>query len=165
MRDILILVSAIALGLAVQPFADVPNPDYPEAHDVAERLQAAWWSVVQGGVSPEEAAAAHGLHVYFFEVNERIRTVYTDSEPTASGDCYVVRRGPWIGTQWGILETPTSGCTPQPPGVVKVSGSQEEVLPSERITPEWFVPVIVLLSAIGLSAATDASLVLLTKSR
>lgn len=151
---------------AIQPFADVSNPDYPEAADIADRLESAWRSVVRAGAEPEEAATTEGLRVYFFELDDgRVRTVYTHSDPTEAGHCYVIRHGPNIATEAGILQEPGPGCTPQPPGLVAESGSWQEILPSERMTTKWYIPVMILLSAIALYAITDIPLAILTKSR
>lgn len=163
-RDFVIFAFALLVGAAIQPFADLPNPEYPEAREIADRLDSAWRSVANDGVDPAEAAETAELNVYFYEVNERVRTVFTHPEPTEAGHCYTVRRGPWIGTEAGILEAPVLRCTPQPPGLVSETGSWEEVLPSQRITTVWYVPVMVLLSGIALYAATDIPLALLTRS-
>lgn len=163
-RDLLILVIAAAIGLAVLPFADVANVDYPEARAVADRLDSAWRSIL-GGSDPEVTATAAGLRLHTFETDGRSLMVLTLSEPTSTGLCYAIRFGPGILSVAGILEEPGPGCTPQSPGVFEQRGSWSEVLPSERITQPWFIPLIVLLSAAGLFAMTDISIVLLTKPR
>lgn len=163
-RDLLILVFTVSVGAAIQPFADVPNPEYPEAQGIADRLNSVWRAVADDGIDPVEAAATEDLDVYFFEVNERVRTVFTHPEPTEVGHCYAVRRGPLVGTEAGILEDPNPECTPQQPGLFSVSGSWDEILPSERMTTKWYIPIMILLSAVALYAATDIPLALLTNT-
>ncbi len=163
MRDVVVLVLAGSIGLAIGAFADVANPDYPEARSIADRIDSTWRSIVTEGADPQEAAAAAGLRVHTFEVSGRERTILTHATPTVAGSCYTFRFGPGILSQAGILEEPSSGCTPLPPGTLEPSGSWSEVLPSERITPPWFVPAVVVLFVAALYAATDIPLALLIR--
>ncbi|MEA1903912.1 MAG: hypothetical protein U9N56_10330 [Actinomycetota bacterium] len=155
----------MSLSFAIAPFADVANADYPEARDIADRIHAAWRSIDSGGADPEEAAAAAGLRVHTFEVDGQPSMILTHSEPTSAGSCYALRFGPKILSEVGILAEPTSGCAPQAPGIFERGGSWSEVLPSERITPPWFVPLVVLLFTAGVFAVTDIPIALLTKPR
>ncbi len=91
MRDLVLIGGvAVAMLLAV-PFADVANPDYPEASAIAERLNAACRSVWSGGVSIEEAASAEYLVVYQYPAEEGTVSVLTHAQPTAAGTCYGMR--------------------------------------------------------------------------
>ncbi len=164
-RDLVILVFVALLGLAIAPFADVANEDYPEARAIADRIQATWRSIVSEGADPDEAAASAGLRVFVFEAAGSPRTILTHPEPTAAGSCYAIRFGPGIVTDAGILLDTAPGCTPLPPGTFEHRGSWSEVLPSERTTPVWFVPLVVLLSGAGLIAVTGIPLALLAKLR
>lgn len=163
-RDLAMLVLAVAIGLAVSPFADVANVDYPEARAVADRLDSAWRSILDGS-DAEQTATEADLRVYTYEVDGRSLVVLAPLEPTSTGLCYAIRFGSGILTVGGVLEEPGEGCTPQPSGVFESRGSWSAVLPSERITEPWFIPLAVLLSAVGLSAMTDISIFLLSKPR
>lgn len=164
-RDVLIVVFAVALGFVAVPFADVANPDHPEAQAIADRLDSAWRSIVRDGVAPQEAASAAGLAVFTFDVDERPRIVLTQSEPTAAGVCYAIRFGPGILTAAGTLAAPSDGCTPQSPGRFDQGNSWAEVLPSERITTWWFLPLMALACAGVLYAATDLAIAAMIRSR
>jgi len=87
---------AVAMLLAV-PFADVPNPDYPEASAIAEHLNAACRSVWSGGVSIEVAASAEYLIVCQYPAEGTV-SVLTHAQPTAAGTCYGMR----MTTVWFI---------------------------------------------------------------
>jgi hypothetical protein len=161
-RDVLIIVALGVLALALVPFADVANPDYPEARDIADRITVAWEAIVHSGAVPEDAAAAAGLRVFTFE-DEQPRTVLTHPEPTSKGICYALRFGPGILTMAGTLLEPAAGCTPQPPGRFSRSGAWSDVLPSERVTMWWFLPLMILAGGGVLYAGTDIVIKLTTR--
>lgn len=161
--DLVVLVAAVALGLAVAGSADIPNPAYPEPREIADRIHDAWLRVVVDDVGADEAAEQARLRAYTYDTPDRTITVITHPEPTAAGTCYAVRFGPGIGERVGVLDEPTDGCTPRPPGVLARSGTWHDVLPSERITPVWFIPLVVLLSAVGVAALVDGAVQLLER--
>lgn len=163
-RDGAVLAAALVIGLLIGGYADAANPDYPEARAVQERIDSAWQAVVGSGVAPEEAAAAAGLVAYTFDVDGARRTVLTHRAPTSTGVCYALRFGTGVVTVVGILADPGDGCVPAPPGVFVRSGSWSVVLPSERITPTWFVPAVVVLFVAGLVAAVDVSIVVIARA-
>jgi hypothetical protein len=161
-RDVLIAIVLGLLALALVPFADVANPDYPEARDIADRINAVWEAIIHSGAVPEEAAAAAHLRVLTYE-DEQPRTVLTHPEPTSKGICYALRFGPGILTMAGTLLKPAAGCTPQPPGRFDRSGAWSDVLPSERLTMWWFLPLMILIGGGVLYAGTDIVIKLTTK--
>jgi hypothetical protein len=75
-RDVLIVIALGILALALVPFADVANPDYQEARDIADRINAVWEAIIHSGAVPEEAAAAAHLRVFTYE-DDQPRTVLT----------------------------------------------------------------------------------------
>jgi hypothetical protein len=159
----ILAVAALAF-FALVPFADAPNPEFPEARDAAIRIDAAWQSI-SGGGDAEEIAAAADLRIHAFVVGGRPRTIITHLQPTAAGTCYALRFGPGVVTAAGVIVDSTDGCTPVPPGTLERVGAWSDVLPSQGITPRWYVPVVALLVAVGLFAVTDAIFMLLTKPR
>lgn len=161
-RDLAIVVLTATIAVAIQPFADVANVDYPEARAVADRIDSAWRSI-SGGADAEETVTRAGLRLHIFDVDGRSLMVLTDVERTSTGFCYAIRFGPGILSEAGVLEDPDSACTPESLGVFVRGGSWSEILPSERITPPWFIPLMVLLFAAGLYALVDISIVLVTR--
>ena len=161
-RDVIIAVVCGIVALALVPFADVANSDYPEAKDIADRITVAWQAIIRDGAVPAEAAAAADLRVFIYP-GERPRTVLTHPHPTEKGICYALRFGPGILTMAGSLLDPGEGCTPQPPGRFDRRGAWSDVLPSERVTMWWFVPLMALAGAGMLSAGTDVVIKLITK--
>jgi hypothetical protein len=162
---VIFLIAAVA-GIVLAPFGDVPNAEHPEARDVADRIDAAWRSVTDGSTSPEEAATAAGLRVRHFEVGGRPRTIITTAEPTAAGTCYAIRFGEGVVTQVGTVAVdPDSGCEPHATGILLTRGSWSSVLPSERVTPRWFVPLVTFVLLVALVAAIDVTIVLISKRR
>ncbi len=148
----MVLIAAVAL--VVIPSADVPNSDYPEARAVADRLDSAWRSIGDGADAGETATAA-GLVVATFEVAGRSVIVLSDSRPTTTGVCYAFRFGQGVLSEAGVVTGSSSGCSPDSLETFDRGGSWSDVLPSERITRPWFVPVMVLLVALGLFALAD----------
>lgn len=161
-RDVLIMIALGLLALALVPFADVANPDYPEARDISDRITVAWEAIIHSGAVPEEAAAAAGLRVFTYE-EDQPRTVLTHPEPTSTGICYALRFGPGILTMAGTLLEPAAGCTPQAPGRFNRSGAWSDVLPSERLTMWWFLPLMILIGGSVLYAGTDIVIKLIAK--
>jgi hypothetical protein len=159
---VLIVIILAILAWTLVPFADMANPDYPEARDIADRITAAWKAIIHDGAIPEDAAAAAHLRAFTFEA-DRPRTVLTHPEPTAEGICYALRFGPGILTMAGTLAEPGAGCTPQPPGRFDKSGAWSDVLPSERVTAWWFLPLMILAGGGVLYAGTDIVIKLIAK--
>jgi hypothetical protein len=162
LRDALIIIVLGFSAVALVPFADVANPDYPEARDIADRITAVWQAITRDGAVPEEAATAAHLRVFTYE-DDRPRTVLTHPEPTSKGICYALRFGPGILTMAGTLLQPDAGCTPQAPGRLDRSGAWSDVLPSERLTMWWFLPLMILAGGGVLYAGTDTVIMLVTK--
>jgi hypothetical protein len=161
-RDAVILAVAATLAGLLAPHADVANPDYPEARDIADRITMAWEAITEDGMALDEAAADANLRAFTYEVEGHLRSVLTHREPTATGVCYALRFGPGILTAAGTLHEPTEGCTPQPPGRFDKGQAWSEVLPSERITTWWFLPLMFLISGMALYAVTDMVIELIT---
>lgn len=161
-RDLAIVVLAVAIALVIQPFADVANVDYPEARAVADRLDSAWRSIIAGG-DAEGTAKGSGLVLHTSDVDGRSLMILTDTEPTSTGICYVIRFGPGVLSEAGVLKESGSGCTPGSSDLFERRGSWSEVLPSERITQPWFIPLMVLLFGAGLYALVDIPIVLVAR--
>lgn len=164
-RRLLVAAVLVALSVAVLAlFRDVANPDYPEAAAVADHIHDAWWEDILGeGVTPEEAAATADLQVFTYGTQERPVYVLTHQQPTSDGVCYALRFGDGILTEAGTLLDPGPGCTPQSQGQFDSRGAWSAVLPSERITPLWFVPAMGLLIGGVLFVLTGITIGLITE--
>lgn len=162
--EVVLLGGIVALGALLSPFSDLATPEYPEARAQADRLSAAYQSVSRGGVSPRDAATAGGLDMYEFEVvgDGGTVSVLTHPEPTAEGTCYALRMGGGIATLAAKF-APTDGCVPQGRAAFEMMGSWDDVLPSERMTTVWFVPVLLILVGIGVAIVTNIVLKLLPR--
>ena len=161
-RDLVLLGGVVAALLLLGPFADVPNPDYPEASAIAERLNAAYRSVWSGGVSIEAAASAEDLVVYQYPAGEGTVSVLTHAQPTAAGTCYGMRMGDGLATL--VVEfAPTDGCVPQGRSAFRMTGLWGEMLPSERMTTVWFIPALVVLVGCVLALMTSIVVELLRR--
>lgn len=155
-RDLALIGGIVAVVVLLRPFADVPNPEYPEASAIAERLNAAYRSAWSGGVSLEAAASAESLVVYRYPAGEGTVSLVTHTHPTAADTCYGMRMGDGFSTL--VVEfAPTDGCVPQGQSVFREAGLWGDVLPSERITTVWFIPALIVL--VGLMVALTTNIV------
>lgn len=164
-RDVGIVIATVALGLALFPNADAPNPDYTEAVALFAGLEDVH-AVTLDGTSVEEATAANP--------EARLHIVERDSEPTylltheAPVDrfCYALRwRSGDLQPQTGKFAAERS-CEPSPSGsfVTEMGGlplGAERFFPSETETRWWFVPALLVLVALGLAAVVRIGLVFL----
>lgn len=145
-RDLVLIGAVVVLTVLIVPFADVENPDFAEAQAHAAGLQASFERVWRGDASLESAAAAEGLRVYEYRLGERTVSVAVHPEPTAAGICYGMRTGGGLVTS-AVRFVATYDCVSPPRSSFQVVGTWGEVLPSERVTPGWFVPGLITLIA------------------
>ena len=149
-RELVLLVVTVAVGLLLWPYREVATADYPEAQALADRLRAAYEPVWRGDVSPDDFAVPDGLRLFEFTIEERTVSVLTHPQPTAEDTCYGLRTG---GGVTAVQFAATEGCVPQGPWAFESSGTWGEVLPNRRETPLWFVPAIGLLAFGAMTAA------------
>ncbi len=161
-RDLVLIGGIIAVAALLAPFADTPTPGYPEAQAAADGLNAAHRSVMLGDASLEAAAAVNDLSVYEFEFKGREVSVLAQPQPTADGTCYGIRMGGGIATV-AVEFAPTDACVPQGPSTFEAIGSWEDLLPSERMTPWWYVPAMILFVGSALVLATGVVLKLISR--
>ena len=162
-RDLVLMgIVVAAMLLLLAPFSDVATPDYPEARAHADSLNSAYRSILSGEASIEAAASAEGLVVHEFPAGERTVSVLTHAQPTAAGTCYGLRLGGGFATL-AVEFAPTDGCVPQGRSAFRMTGSWEDVLPSERMTTVWFIPALILLGSCAIVLSTDIVLKLLFK--
>lgn len=155
-RDLALIGGIVAMLVLLRPFADVPNPEYPEASAIAERLNAAYRSAWSGGVSLEAAASAESLVVYRYPSDAGAVSLVTHAHPTEADTCYGMRMGDGFSPL--VVEfAPTDGCVPQGKSVFREAGLWGDVLPSERITTVWFIPA--LIGLVGLMVALTTNIV------
>lgn len=165
MRRRLLVSVVLMVGAAILvPLADVANPDFPEANDIEGRITATWEAIVRNGADPEDAAAANGLQIFTYEAGDKPFYVLTHPAPTSAGVCYALLFGSGTPTTAGILLEAAPGCTPQLPGLFESAGSWESVLPSERMTPWWFVPLMLVIVGYVLFVAIDIVVAIVTRS-
>jgi hypothetical protein len=162
LRDVVLLGCVVVAFLVVRPFADVKNPDYPEARALADQITSVYRSFLTDETSVAAAAASEGL-VLFEQPVDGIRTlIATHQRPTTAGTCYALRFGGGLATV-AMQFAPTEGCIPTGPAVTARTGLWGDVLPSERLTTAWFIPMIVVLCGCALVLTTD--IVLATQFR
>jgi hypothetical protein len=109
-RQLVLIAAILAAIVLVGPFADVPNPEYPEASALADRLTTAY-RADRGGEATVEAASAGDLAVFEYPAGDRTISVLTHTEPTAAGACYGLRFGGGE-TTIAIKFTSSSSCVP-----------------------------------------------------
>lgn len=152
-RELALIVVVAVVAVLLWPQARVATADYPEARSLADRIQAFVLPVWQGEASFAEAVIPDDLRLYEFDINGRTTWIVTHPEPTAHHTCYGLRTGGGLISA-AVRFAPTEGCVPLGGTGFEVSGSWEEVLPREWVTPLWFVPVAGLLALLLLGAAT-----------
>lgn len=149
-------MAAVALGLALFPNADVPNPEYAEAVALLAGLKDVH-AVTLDGTSVEEATAEHPeARVHIVERNGEAMYLLTHEAPV-DRFCYALRwRAGDLQPQSGKFAVEQS-CIPSPSGsfVEEMGGlplGAERFFPSETETRWWFVPALLVLVALGLAA-------------
>lgn len=157
-RDLVMLGCVVVAFLVIRPFADVKNPDYPEAQTLADQMSSVYRSFLTDETSVTAAAASVGLTLYEQPVDGRSTSIVTHQLPTEAGTCYGLRFGGGLATV-AMEFAPTDGCIPTGPAVTARTGLWSDVLPSERLTTAWFIPMVVLLSGCALVLTTDIVLV------
>ena len=135
-------------------FGDIANRDFPEAQARAASLQAAFELVWRGDASLGSAAIAKDLRAYEYPLGERTISVMVHPEPTAAGTCYGVRTGGGLDTV-SVRFTATDDCVSEGRSSFEAVGTWSAVLPSQRVTSEWFVPALVTLIACALALTTN----------
>lgn len=161
-RDLVLIGGIVALVVLLRPFADIPNPEYPEASAVAERLNAAYRSVWSDGISLEAAASAESLVVYRYPLGEGTVSLLTHAQPTAAGTCYGMRMGDGFSTL--VVEfAPTDGCVPQGQSAFRKAGLWGDVLPSERVTTVWYIPALIVLVGFMVAFTTNIAVELVRR--
>jgi hypothetical protein len=100
--------------------------------------------------------------VYDFQVDGRTVSVMTQPEPTADGTCYGLQTGGGL-SNLAVTFAANEGCEPQGLWAFESTGSWEDVLPAERMTPWWFMPVMTVLAAGVLWFATSIVLKLINR--
>jgi len=161
-RDVVILGCVVVAFLVIRPFADVKNPDYPEAQALADQMTSLYRSFLSDETSVTATAASMGLIVFEQPVDGISTSIVTHQRPTEAGTCYGLRFGGGLATV-AMEFAPTEGCIPTGPAVTARTGLWSDVLPSERLTTAWFIPMVVLLCGCALVLTTD--IVLATQFR
>lgn len=161
-RDVVILGCVVVAFLVIRPFADVKNPDYPEAQALADQMTSLYRSFLNDETSVTATAASMGLIVFEQPVDGISTSIVTHQRPTEAGTCYGLRFGGGLATV-AMEFAPTDGCIPTGPAVTARTGLWSDVLPSERLTTAWFIPMVVLLCGCALVLTTD--IVLATQFR
>ncbi len=161
-RDVVILGCVVVAFLVIRPFADVKNPDYPEAQALADQMTSLYRSFLNDETSVTATAASMGLIVFEQPVDGISTSIVTHQRPTEAGTCYGLRFGGGLATV-AMEFAPTEGCIPTGPAVTARTGLWSDVLPSERLTTAWFIPMVVLLCGCALVLTTD--IVLATQFR
>lgn len=146
-RELVLIAAILGAIVLLGPFADVPNPEYPEASALADRLTTAYRAIWSGEASVEAAASAAGLAVFEFPAGDRTISVLTHTQPTAARTCYGLRFGGG-DTTIAIKFTSSSSCVPLGEhSTIQAAGPWEDVAPNERLTSVWFVPVLIALAS------------------
>lgn len=155
-RDVGIVIAAVALGLALFPNADAPNPDYTEAVALFAGLEDVH-AVTLDGTSVEEATAENPeARLHIVERNGEPMHLLTHEAPV-DRFCYAVRwRSGDLQPQMGKFAAEQS-CEPSPSGSFagEMGGlppGGDRFFPSETETRWWFVPTLLVLAALGLAA-------------
>ena len=161
-RDVVILGCVVVAFLVIRPFADVKNPDYLEAQALADQMTSLYRSFLNDETSVTATAASMGLIVFEQPVDGISTSIVTHQRPTEAGTCYGLRFGGGLATV-AMEFAPTDGCIPTGPAVTARTGLWSDVLPSERLTTAWFIPMVVLLCGCALVLTTD--IVLATQFR
>jgi hypothetical protein len=160
-RELVLIAAILGAIVLAGPFADVPNPEHPEANALADRLTSAYRAIWRGEASVEATASAEDLAVFEFPAGERSISVLTHTQPTAAGTCYGLRFGGGE-TTIAIKFTSSSGCVPfHEQSTIQAAGPWEDVLPTERLTTVWFVPVLIVLASCIVVIITDIGLKLI----
>lgn len=161
-RDLVLLGCVVVAFFAIRAFADVENPDYPEAQVLADQMTSVYRSFLNDENTVTAAAASEGL-ILFDQPVDGIRTmIVTHERPTRAGTCYGLRFGGGLATV-AMEFAPSGGCIPTGRAVTARTGLWGDVLPSERLTTAWFIPMIVVLCGCALALTTD--IVLATQFR
>lgn len=121
-RDLVLIVGTLFVVVALLPFGDVPNPGYPEARAIADRLDAAYALVWQDEVALEEAAIANGMRVYDFSLSGRSVSVLVVPQPSSLGKCCGLRLGGGLYVA-AVRFAPTDGWVPLGSAAFEESGT------------------------------------------
>lgn len=156
-KEVALLVVVAAALIAAWPFSEVDTLDYPEARANADRLRAVMEPVWSGDVSIEDVEVPPGLEMYAFGFQGSTAWVLTHEEPTTAGTCYGLRTGGGLVTA-AVRFAPTDGCIPPDRVSFEASGAWDDVLPRQRVTPVWFVPIVGILIGVALGAGASIAM-------
>jgi len=83
-RDVVILGCVVVAFLVIRPFADVKNPDYPEAQALADQMTSLYRSFLNDETSVTATAASMGLIVFEQPVDGISTSIVTHQRPWSS---------------------------------------------------------------------------------